>query len=63
MYLEVVSQKLFCLCLVDSISVPGTDGHSNLVNHAPIVSTLREGIVKIHLNSKFIFTKIVCTKK
>ena len=52
MYLEVVSPEAVLFASeVDSISVPGTDGAFQiLVNHAPIVSTLREGVVKIHLN-------------
>lgn len=54
MYLEVVSPEAVLFASeADSISVPGTDGAFQiLINHAPIVSTLREGVVKIHLNSE-----------
>ena len=54
MYLEVVSPEAVLFASeVDSVSVPGTDGEFQiLINHAPIISTLRKGIVKIFLCSQ-----------
>lgn len=54
MYLEVVSPEAILFSSeVDSIAVPGTDGEFQMLNnHAPVVSTLKEGIVKIHVHSQ-----------
>ena len=54
MYLEVVSpEAVLFASKVDSITVPGTDGEFQMLeNHAPIVSTLQEGTVKIQVHSK-----------
>ena len=65
MNLEIVSpEKTLFTGEVDSVSVPGTDGSFQMLNnHAPIISTLKEGKVKIVGNIKIpndtdIFTKI-----
>ena len=52
MYLEIISPeaKLFT-GEVDSLTLPGTNGSFQLLeNHAPIVSTLQAGAVKIKGN-------------
>ena len=66
MNLEIVSpEKTLFTGEVDSVSVPGTDGSFQMLNnHAPIISTLCEGKVKIVGNIDIpkeldnIFTKI-----
>ena len=53
MILEIVSPeaKLFS-GEVSSISLPGVDGHFQMLNnHAPIVSLLQQGLVKITASS------------
>jgi F-type H+-transporting ATPase subunit epsilon len=58
MILEIVSPeaKLFS-GEITSISLPGVDGHFQMLNnHAPIVSLLQKGIVKISAAS-FKFSK------
>jgi F-type H+-transporting ATPase subunit epsilon len=58
MLLEIVSPeaKLFS-GEVTSVSLPGVDGHFQMLNnHAPIVSILQQGLVKITASS-FSFTK------
>jgi len=58
MTLEIVSPeaKLFS-GEVTSVSLPGVDGHFQMLNnHAPIVSILQKGIVKITATS-FNFSK------
>jgi F-type H+-transporting ATPase subunit epsilon len=67
MILEIVSPeaKLFS-GEVTSVSLPGVDGHFQMLNnHAPIVSLLQKGLVKITASSfKFdsetegLFTKV-----
>ncbi len=54
MYLEVVSpEAVLFSSKVDSIAVPGADGEFQMLNnHAPIVSTLKEGTVKIHVHTQ-----------
>ncbi len=54
MYLEVVSPEAVLFSSdVDSITVPGTEGEFQMLNnHAPIVSTLKEGTVKIHVHTQ-----------
>lgn len=56
MHLEVVSPEAVLFSSeVDSIAVPGTGGEFQMLNnHAPIVSTLKEGMVKIHVHSQSI---------
>ncbi len=67
MILEIVSPeaKLFS-GEVTSVSLPGIDGHFQILNnHAPIVSLLQKGIVKItapsfkfNKESEDLFTKV-----
>ncbi|MEQ6125128.1 F0F1 ATP synthase subunit epsilon [Pseudotenacibaculum sp. MALMAid0570] len=54
MHLEVVSPEAILFSSeVDSIAVPGTNGEFQMLNnHAPIVSTLKEGTVKIHVHTQ-----------
>ena len=49
MYLEIISPEATLFAgEVDSVIVPGSAGSFQMLNnHAPIVSTLKEGIVKI----------------
>ena len=52
MYLEIVSPETTLFKgEVDSVSVPGVNGDFEMLNnHAPIVSILKEGFVKISGN-------------
>lgn len=56
MYLEIISPEATLFSgEIEALSLPGTNGSFQLLeNHAPIVSTLQAGIVKIkgniHLN-------------
>ena len=52
MYLEIISPEAIVFKgEVDSISVPGSSGDFQVLNnHAPIISTLKKGIVKIKTN-------------
>ena len=54
MHLEIVSPEAVLFSSnVDSISVPGTDGEFQMLNnHAAIVSTLKEGTIKIHVHTQ-----------
>lgn len=54
MHLEVVSPEAVLFSSeVDSIAVPGTGGEFEMLNnHAPIVSTLKEGTIKIHIHTQ-----------
>ena len=54
MHLEVVSPEAILFSSeVDSIAVPGTNGEFQMLNnHAPIVSVLKEGTVKIHVHTQ-----------
>jgi F-type H+-transporting ATPase subunit epsilon len=51
MYLEIVTPEAVVFrAKVDAVKVPGHDGEFQMLNnHAPIVSTLTEGEVKINL--------------
>lgn len=51
MYLEIVTPEAVVFrAEVDAVKVPGHDGEFQMLNnHAPIVSTLTEGDVKINL--------------
>ncbi|MDX1542387.1 MAG: F0F1 ATP synthase subunit epsilon [Christiangramia sp.] len=51
MYLEIVTPEAVVFrAEVDAVKVPGHDGEFQMLNnHAPIVSTLTEGEVKINL--------------
>ncbi len=53
MYLEIVTPEAVVFrAEVDAVKVPGHDGEFQMLNnHAPIVSTLTEGDVKINLAS------------
>ncbi len=54
MFLEIVTPEAILFSSeVDSITVPGVDGDFQMLNnHAPIVSVLREGVVKVHVHSQ-----------
>ena len=54
MFLEIVTPEAILFSSeVDSITVPGVDGDFQMLNnHAPIVSILREGVVKVHVHSQ-----------
>jgi len=54
MYLEIVSPEATLFSgEVTSVAVPGVNGEFQMLNnHAPIVSLLKEGIVKISGNIK-----------
>lgn len=54
MFLEIVTPEAILFSSeVDSITVPGVDGDFQMMNnHAPIVSVLREGLVKVHVHSQ-----------
>ena len=49
MYLEIVTPEASLVSgEVESLTVPGVDGEFQMLNnHAPIVSTLKEGLIKI----------------
>jgi F-type H+-transporting ATPase subunit epsilon len=52
MYLEIVSPEAILFSgEIDSLAVPGVNGNFEMLNnHAPIVSLLKEGFVKISGN-------------
>ncbi|WP_067145152.1 F0F1 ATP synthase subunit epsilon [Pseudotamlana agarivorans] len=54
MYLEIVSpEATFFSSEVESVAVPGVDGEFQMLeNHAPIVSLLTAGTVKIRIHTK-----------
>ena len=54
MFLEIVTPEAILFSSeVDSISVPGINGEFQMLNnHAPVVSNLKEGLVKIHVHSQ-----------
>ncbi|GGF61607.1 F0F1 ATP synthase subunit epsilon [Wenyingzhuangia marina] len=54
MYLEIVSpEAVLFSSRVDSVTVPGTQGEFQMLNnHAPIVSVLNKGTVKIHVHTQ-----------
>ena len=62
MYLEIVSPEATLFSSeVDSVVVPGVNGEFEMLNnHAPIVSLLKEGIVKIkiHTISHLVFDEL-----
>lgn len=53
MFLEIVTPEAILFSSeVDAVSVPGVDGEFQILNnHAAIVSTLKEGTIKIHTHS------------
>jgi len=54
MFLEIVSpEEILFSSEVDSVAVPGVDGEFQMLNnHAPIVSVLKEGTLKVHMHSQ-----------
>ena len=54
MYLEIVSPEAVLFSSeVDSVVVPGVNGEFEMLkNHAPIVSLLNEGTIKIHTHTQ-----------
>lgn len=54
MHLEIVSpEAVLFSSTVDSISVPGTDGEFQMLNnHAAVVSTLKQGTIKINVHTQ-----------
>ena len=54
MYLEIVTPEAVLLSSeVDSVTVPGINGEFQMLNnHAPIVSVLTKGVIKVATNSK-----------
>lgn len=54
MYLEVVTPEIILFSSeVDSVAVPGINGEFHMMNnHAPIVSLLGEGHIKIHTHKQ-----------
>lgn len=54
MYLEIVTPEAVLLSSeVDSVTVPGINGEFQMLsNHAPIVSVLRKGTVKVDVHSQ-----------
>lgn len=54
MYLEIVSPEATLFSSnVDSVVVPGVNGEFEmLANHAPIVSLLKEGTVKVKIHTQ-----------
>ncbi|MGJ8743855.1 FoF1 ATP synthase subunit delta/epsilon [Polaribacter sp.] len=54
MFLEIVTPEAILFSSeVDAITVPGINGDFQMLNnHAPIVSVLREGTIKIHVHSQ-----------
>lgn len=54
MYLEIVSpEAVLFSSTVDSVTVPGAQGEFQMLNnHAPIVSVLEKGTVKINVHTQ-----------
>jgi len=54
MFLEIVTPEAILFSSeVDSIFVPGIHGEFQMLNnHAPVVSILKEGIIKVHVHSQ-----------
>ncbi len=59
MYLEIISPETTLFSAeVDAVVVPGVHGEFEMLNnHAPIVSLLNKGVVKIRTNSKTAFNE------
>lgn len=59
MYLEIVTPEAVLLSSeVDSVSVPGIHGEFQMLeNHAPVVSVLVKGMIKVDTTSKGIDTQ------
>ncbi|NER14495.1 hypothetical protein GWK08_13660 [Leptobacterium flavescens] len=54
MFLEIVTPEATIFnAEVDSVTVPGINGEFQMLeNHAPVISLLTEGTVKIHTHTK-----------
>ncbi|MCL7762424.1 F0F1 ATP synthase subunit epsilon [Polaribacter sp. Z014] len=54
MFLEIVTPEAILFSSeIDSLSVPGVNGEFQMLNnHAPVVSNLKEGTIKIHIHSQ-----------
>ncbi|MGY0406830.1 MAG: FoF1 ATP synthase subunit delta/epsilon [Polaribacter sp.] len=54
MFLEIVTPEAILFSSeIDSLSVPGINGEFQMLNnHAPVVSILKKGIVKIHVHTQ-----------
>lgn len=54
MFLEIVTpEAILFSSTVDSFSVPGVNGEFQMLkNHAPVVSILKEGTIKIHVHTQ-----------
>ena len=54
MFLEIVTPEAILFSSnVDALSVPGINGEFQILNnHAPVVSILKEGTVKIHVHTQ-----------
>jgi F-type H+-transporting ATPase subunit epsilon len=54
MYLEIITpEKKVFAGDVDAVKLPGADGSFGILkNHAPLIATLKKGIVKITDNTK-----------
>ena len=59
MYLEIVTPEAVLLSSeVDSVSVPGVEGEFQMLNnHAPIVSILGKGTIKVYVHSTAVDAK------
>ena len=64
MYLEIVTPEAVLLSSeVDSVTVPGVEGEFQMLNnHAPIVSILGKGMVKVSTHSATIDAKKLSKK-
>ncbi|KAB1160739.1 MULTISPECIES: FoF1 ATP synthase subunit delta/epsilon [Tenacibaculum] len=54
MFLEIVTPEAILFSSeVDSVTVPGINGEFQILNnHAPVVSILNEGTVKVHVHTQ-----------
>ncbi len=54
MFLEIVTPEAILFSSeVDSVTVPGIEGEFQMLNnHAPIVSVLEKGTIKVHVHSQ-----------
>ena len=54
MFLEIVTPEAVLFSSeVDAVSVPGVNGEFQMLNnHAPIVSILKQGTVKVHIHTQ-----------
>ena len=54
MFLEIVTPEAILFSSeVDAVSVPGVHGEFQMLNnHAPIVSILKQGTVKVHIHTQ-----------